>query len=70
MDLVQEATPVIDDDLLEVVTLAAKLCGTTTQLSISKDIDIVRRVMSPPVTASLHESPISGQHSVEGPTSL
>jgi len=54
-DLVQEATLVVDDDLLEVVTLATKSCGTTAQLSISKDVGIVTRVTSPPVMASLHE---------------
>jgi len=67
---VQEATPFVNDDLLEAVTLAAKSYGATAQLSISKDIDIVRRVTSPPVTASLHESPTPSQHSIEGPTSL
>jgi len=30
----------------------------------------VRRVTSPPVTASLHESLTLSQHSFEGPTSL
>ena len=56
----QKATPVVDEDLLEAITLAGKSCGTTTQLII-KDIDIMRRVTSPPVvgdlTASLHQSP-------------
>ena len=60
-DLVQEATPIVNEDLLEAVTLAAKSCEATAQLSIDKDIDIVRRVTSPPivgdVTTSLHESP-------------
>jgi len=67
---VQEATPVVDDDLLEAVTPAAKSCGATGQLSIGKDIDIARRVTLTPVTASLHESPTPNQHSAEGPTSL
>ena len=57
----QEATPIVNENLLEAVTLAAKSCDATTQLCIGKDIDIVRRVTSPPivgdVTASLHESP-------------
>ena len=38
-DLIQEATPVVDEDLLEVVTLAAKSCGAIAKLSISKEID-------------------------------
>jgi len=67
---VQEGTPIVDDDLLEVITLAAKSCSVTAQLNISEDIDIVRRVMSPLVTTSLHESPTPSQHSVKGPTSL
>jgi len=67
---VQEATPVVDDDLLEVVTLAAKSCGVIAQLSISNDIDIMRRVTSPPVMVSLHESPTPSQHSIETPTFL
>ena len=66
----QEATPVVDDDLLEAVTLVAKSCGATTQPSIGKVIDIMRRVMSPYVIASLHESPTLSQHSVEGLVSL
>jgi len=57
----QEATPVVDKDLLGAVIPAAKLCGTTTQFGIGKDIGIVRRATSPPtmrdVTASLHGSP-------------
>ena len=55
-----EATPIVDEDLLEAVNLVAKSCSVTAQLNISKDIDIVRRVTSPPivgdVTTSLHES--------------
>jgi len=58
---VQEATPVVDEDLLQVITLVAKSCGATAQLCISKDIDILRRVMSRfvirDVMASLHELP-------------
>ena len=58
-----EATPVVDKDLVEAVTLAAKSCGATAQLSIGKDIDIMRRVTSPPtvgdVTTPLHGSPTS-----------
>ena len=46
----------------------AKLCDATGQLNIGKDIDIVRRVTSPLVTASLHESPTPSQHSVERAT--
>ena len=61
----QEVTLVVDDDRLETITLAAKSCDATGQLSIIKDIDIVRRVTSPLVTASLHESPSPSQHSVE-----
>jgi len=41
-DLVQEARPIVDDDLLEAVTLTAKSCSVTGHLSIGKDIDIVR----------------------------
>jgi len=67
---VQEVIPIVDDDLLEAATLTAKSCGATAQLSIGKDIDIMRRVASLPVTASLHESPTPSQHSVEGPTSI
>jgi len=52
----------------------AKSCGATAQLSIDKDINIVRRVTSPlairDVMASLHESPTPKQHSVEGQTFL
>jgi len=59
--LVQEATLIVDEDFLEAVTLATKSCGATAQLSIGKDIDVVKRVTSPPtvrdVTASLNESP-------------
>ena len=70
----QEATPIADKDLLEAITFAAKSCGMTAQLSIGKDIDIVRRVTSAPivgdVTTTLHESPPTSQHLVEGPTSL
>ena len=64
----QEATLVVNDDLLKAVTLVAKSCGATGQLSIGKDIDIERRVTSPPI-ASLHESRTPSQYSVEGPTS-
>ena len=53
----QEATPVVNENLLEAITFAAKSCGATAQLSIDKDIDIVRRVTSPLVTTSSHESP-------------
>ena len=57
----QEATPVVDEDLLEVVTLVGKSCGTIAQLSINKDIVIMRRVTSPcasgHVTTSLRRSP-------------
>ena len=66
----KEATPVVDGDLLEAVTLATKSCSATGQLSIGKDIDIMRRVTSPPIMTSLYESPTPSQHSVEGPTSL
>ena len=70
----QEATPIVDEDLLEAVTPAAKSCGTTAQLSIGKDIDIMKKVTLPPairdVTTSLHESPTTSQHSAEGMTSL
>jgi len=38
---VQEATLVVDDDLLEAITLTAKLCSAIGKLSIGKDIDIV-----------------------------
>jgi len=73
-NLVQEATPIVDEDLLDAITLAAKSCGATAQLSIGKDIDIVRRVNSPAavgdVTTFLHESPTPSQHFVERPTSL
>jgi len=54
---VQEATPIVGDDLLEAVTLTAKSCDVTGQFSIGKDIDIVRRVTPAPVMAPLHESP-------------
>jgi len=67
---VQEATPVVDDNLLEAVTLVANSSGATGQPSIGKDIDIVRRVTTPPVAASLQELPIPKQYSVEGRTSL
>ena len=66
----QEATPIVDDNLSEVVTLATKSCRVTTQLNIDKDIDIMRKVTSLPITASLHESPNPSHHLVEGPTSL
>ena len=70
----EEASPVINEDLLAAVTLAAKSCGAIAKLNISKDIDIVKRVTSPlavgDVTTSLHESPTTSQHSVEGSTSL
>jgi len=73
-DLVQEATIVVDENILEAVTLVTKSCGATVQLSIGKDIDIMRRMTSPPIVrdvrASLHESPTPSQHSVKGPTSL
>ena len=59
---------------MEALNLVAKSCGVTAQLSIGKDIDIARRVTSPPVagdvTTSLHESPITSQHSVEKSMSL
>ena len=45
----QEATPVVNEDLLDAIILTAKSCGETAQLSIDKDIDIMRRVTSPPV---------------------
>ena len=70
----QEATPIVDEDLLEAVTLGAKSCGAIAQLSVGKDIDIKRKVTSPPtvgdITASLHESPTTSQYSIEGQTSL
>ena len=62
----QEATPVVDEDLFEVVTLVAKSCGATVQLSISKDIDIVRRVTLPPTVGDVTNT---NQHSVERLTS-
>jgi len=40
------------------------------QPSIDMDIDIMRRVTTPLVTASLHESPTRSQHLVKGSTSL
>jgi len=71
---VQGATPIVHEDLLEVVTLAAKSCGAIAHLSIDKDIDIVRRVTLPPtigdVITSLHGSPTTSQHSIKGSTSL
>ena len=68
------ATPIVDEDLLETVILAAKSHGTTAQLSIGKDIDIVKRVLLPPtvgdVMASSHGSPTTSKHSIKGPTFL
>ena len=72
--MAQEDTVVVNEDLLKVVTFVAKSCRAIAQLSIGKDIDIVRRVTSPPtirhVTASLNESPTTSKHPVEGPTSF
>ena len=42
--MVQGATPTVDEKTVEVITLTAKSCGTIAQLSISKDIDALRRV--------------------------
>jgi len=69
-NLMREATLIVDDNLLKVVTLAAKLCDATGQPSIGKDIDNVRSVTTPPVTTFMHESPTPSQHLVKGPTSL
>jgi len=57
-----------------VVTLAAKSCGATTQLSIGKDIGIMRRVTLPPTVVDVatpwHGLATTTQHLVEGPISL
>ena len=59
----QEDIPIVDEDLLDAITLAAKSCGTIAQLSIGKDIDIMRKVTSPltirDVTICLYGSPTS-----------
>ena len=47
LDFVQEATSIIDEQLLEAVNLEAKSSIQTTQLGISKAIEIARRVASP-----------------------
>ena len=70
----QEATLVVDEQLLEFVSLEAKSSIPIAQLSIDKDIEIVRRVSSTytvgDATKALHVSHIVSQHSVERLTSL
>jgi len=71
---VQEATHVVDEQLLEAVSLVAKSSISIAQLSIGEDIDIIRRVTSHHIiggeTEALHVSPIVSQHFAEGPISI
>jgi len=46
-DLVQEATPVIDEQLLDEVNLSAKLSTAKASLHGGKDIEVVKRLSSP-----------------------
>jgi len=77
-DLVQEATPIIGEQLLEEVNLAVKLSTTRASLHDSKDIEVVKRLTSlEGVGGSILKgaetfpaSPVHSEHSVEGPTSL
>ena len=77
-DLVQEATPIVDEQLLEHVSLTAKSSAPKVTPGIGKDIEIVRRQISPHKagssasrgTESLHASATQSHHSVDGPNSL
>lgn len=77
-DLVHEATPIIDEQLLEEVNLTAKLSTTKAILNGGKDIEVVKRFTSPKgVGESVSKgaetfpaSPTHSEHSIEGPTSL
>ena len=73
-DLVQKSTPVIDEQLLEEVNLAAKLSTAKVGLHSSKDIEVIKRLASPEgVGGSVSKgssSPTHSEHVVEGPTSL
>jgi len=77
-DLVQEANPIIDEQFLEEVNLAARLSTAKASLHGGKDIEVVKRLASPEGVAELVSKgaktfPTSATHienSVEGPTSL
>jgi len=77
-DLVQEATLVVDERLLEEVNLTAKLPTAKVRFHDSKDIEVVKKLASPEGvggsilkgTETFATSPSHSEHSVEGPTSL
>ena len=77
-ELVQEATPIVDERLLEEVNLAAKLPDNKVGVHASKDIKVVKKLASPKGAGgsiltgidAVSTSPAYSNHSVDGPTSL
>ena len=77
-DLAQEATPIVDEQLLEDVSRAAKSSAPKATPGIGKDIEIVRKQTSPHEvgssasreTEALRASATQSHHSVDGPNSL
>jgi len=77
-DLVQEATAVVDEWLLEEVNFATKLPIAKVDFHAGKDIEVVKKLASPEGargsvlkgTETFPTSPTHSEHSVERPTSL
>ena len=77
-NLEQEATPIVDQQLLEDVSRAARSFVAKATPGIGKDIAIVRRQTSPHRvgssasrgTEALHASATQSRHLVDGPNSL
>jgi len=70
---VQKATTVVDEQIPKVINLVAKSSIPTAQLSIDKDIDIIRTVTSPHMLEMRRKFCMSStisRHSIEGSTSL
>ena len=56
LDLVQEAMLIVDDNLLEAISLEAKSSISMAYLGIGKDIGIVRKVTSPHTIRDVNRS--------------
>ena len=77
-DLVREATPTVDERLLEEVNLMTKLPIAKVGFHTGKDIEVVKKLASSERAAgsvlkgteTLPTSPAHSEHSVEGPISL
>ena len=74
----QEATLVVDEQLLEAISLTLKSSTSRAYLDIGKDIDVVQRMTSPHAIGdgtskgieASYALPTTSKHSVKGPTSL